>query len=68
MEWQPIETAPMDESEFIGYHLSDDGYTGDWYALVAYSGDPDWPWEDHEGKHPMEFLTHWSPLPAPPEK
>lgn len=66
-DWQPIETAPRDGSQFLGYHLSDDHYTGDWFALVDYSGDPTWPWSDFEGNHPPSFLTHWMPLPAAPE-
>lgn len=64
--WRPIETAPRDGSEFLGYHLCADAYTGDWYALVEYSGDQQWPWEDQEGRHPRGFLTHWMPPPAPP--
>lgn len=64
--WQPIETAPMDGTQFLGFHLNTDGYTGTWYTLAGYSGDPEWPWEDDEGKHPFGFLTHWMPLPAAP--
>lgn len=66
-EWQSIEAAPRDGSEFLGYHKGHDGYTGDWFALVEYSGDPEWPWADYEGKHPEAFLTHWMPLPTPPK-
>jgi hypothetical protein len=66
-QWRNIETAPRDGTEFLGYHLSTDGYTGDWFVLIEGTSDLDWPWQSYEGSHPFEFLTHWMPLPAPPE-
>lgn len=65
LDWRPIETAPRDGTEFLGYHLSTDYYTGDWSSIVEYSGDPEWPWEDYEGIHPVGFLTHWKPINPP---
>ena len=63
--WRGIESAPRDGTKFRGYHLSLDGYTENWFALVEYSGDDQWPWKDVEGKHREQFLTHWQPFLAP---
>lgn len=69
-EWQPIETAPRDGTEFLafGSYL----YEGDktetiYYRTACWSGDENWPWEDEEGKHPHGFFSHWRPL-TPPSK
>ena len=80
MEWQPIETAPKDGSKFIMARFADDGHEPD-YEVAQY--DPHtWPeyvpvgdglyrkeervlgeWRN-DNPHRM---THWMPLPAPPE-
>jgi hypothetical protein len=64
--WMPIESAPKDGSDFIGY--------GDYIAMIYYS---EW-WEGHKlvKGFKMSFThdyagknyTHWQPLPQPPEK
>lgn len=81
MEWQPIETAPKDGTQFLA--LVSNG----WYDLARFRGDLDWQfqwWTSSSGQsypvvetHPKNTdwkesytltLTHWMPLPAPPEK
>lgn len=59
MEWQPIETAPKDGSEFIGYVAT--SYQGGAVVLHWYKkyGWIDW---DYDVWEP----THWMPLPPPP--
>lgn len=68
--WQPIETAPRDGENFLGYgsyiHHGDASVT-EYCVIASYNTlSPDLPWVDDEGSHPYEFLTHWMPLPQPP--
>ena len=69
MEWQPIETAPKD-----GFFLVCSWPASDWDTTVAvvYPGsggrliaflDHD----DYEHEHLDGPVTHWMPLPAPPD-
>jgi hypothetical protein len=59
IEWQPIETAPTDETVLIywdqgvqaGYLNPEDG----WYAVAG-----------HGSKWLYQPPTHWMPLPNPP--
>ena len=64
MEWQPIETAPIDGTEVLVFGPKQDGV-----YLAAYKYG-DWcvagPWDDGW----TELLsppTHWMPLPEPPK-
>lgn len=81
-EWQPIETAPRDGTQFLA--LVSNG----WYALAAAPADAlrhEWPfqwWRSDSRQHypvvethPADtdwaatytlLLTHWMPLPPPP--
>jgi hypothetical protein len=60
MEWQPIETAPKDENDYLVCWAKSGNmmglafqYEGKWYGTC----------DDCECGTP----THWMPLPAPPE-
>lgn len=68
-EWQPIETAPRDGSDVIGFgnNFGDPtGAQGHHHGIVH--------WDDHysdfmdsgESWSRMSYLTHWMPLPPPP--
>ena len=75
-EWQPIETAPKDDSEFLAY----DSRTGkmDVCRMENIStAEPLWvcrptQWDGENGPYSNEFgyksedITKWMPLPAPP--
>ena len=56
-EWQPIETAPKDESIILVYS-TEDGWA------VATWNDGNW-WTDGGWSH---YPTHWMPLPPAPEQ
>lgn len=64
MNWQPIETAPKDGTQILGYTV--------WPALTAvrwaqesfYYGRPGW---EDEFSNVEWQPTHWMPLPPPPE-
>lgn len=67
-EWQPKATAPKDGEPFLGAIYWDD--TGEWEVLRVH-------WAEEIGKfvdatydpfqNAAENMTHWMPLPAPPE-
>jgi hypothetical protein len=63
MAWQPIETAPKDRAPILVYAESRTPRLaygvvfwrpefGEWYSLDL---------------HPFPLISHWMPLPAPPE-
>lgn len=71
MEWQPIETAPKDMTEFLAGR-----FTGNSNELHEGRIRVDW-WRSRNGGDeydgPGEFnarhwpATHWMPLPGPPQ-
>jgi len=65
MKWEPIETAPKDRYILvtgpIGYRI-DQVKWGGWLLDDTHN------WCDLNGaRHPNAAITHWMPLPAPPE-
>lgn len=60
--WQPMETAPKDGTEIIGFR--DGAMVLIWYCGPAHSaGKFEWSYSDA----PAYFEpTHWMPLPSPP--
>lgn len=69
MKWRPIETAPRDGTSFIGissYTLDANDNPILWQ--VSYVGDGSFGQFQsvHDGE-PFWDLTHWMPLPPPPE-
>jgi len=63
-EWQPIETAPKDGTEFLAWYPPDDGDDGffdiaDWIEMPKFVNADSW---TRGGLDP----THWMPLPEPP--
>ncbi|MFK3845305.1 DUF551 domain-containing protein [Stenotrophomonas sp. NPDC078853] len=66
-QWQPIESAPKDGTEFQAFKQG----IGQFTALILTSEHMDCQYEggvhcawDHEY---VEDVSHWQPLPAPPE-
>jgi hypothetical protein len=59
-EWQPIETAPKDGSQLLGWANGDYAtfrWTGGYFNLIVagtFAEDAAW------------WPTHWMPLPTPP--
>ena len=75
MDWQPIETAPKDGTEFQAWVTHGRDQKGFWEPKCRYSehgafemwGRVDYDcdgWDTYPGHTP----THWMPLPAPPVK
>lgn len=58
-EWQPIETAPKDNTVFLAWrkHATHP-------LMVRYESSYDW-FANYDGEHVYD-LTHWMPLPKPP--
>jgi hypothetical protein len=53
-QWQPIETAPKDGTEVLMYHPE--------------LGCAVWPSTENNGLGTTKDVTHWMPLPEPPEE
>lgn len=64
MEWQPIETAPKDGTEILGFRES--FVWCDKYAAIRFISDTN-EWR-HVDRAVFLNPTHWMPLPAPPAK
>lgn len=74
-EWQPIETAPKDGTEILGFERMK---TGDYFKVVYWTldgddiygngGNPVPGWTAPDDGYVGGFSpTHWQPLPDPPE-
>ena len=67
MNWEPIETAPMNGAPFLGcsvHTLDTEDFPCMWSVRFdGYMGYFRSNW-DHE---PLHQLTHWMPLPEPPK-
>lgn len=57
MEWQPIETAPKDGTVIIVY-------APDFFQTAAWT-DEKW---TNAANSWLEDVTHWMPLPKPPQE
>jgi hypothetical protein len=64
--WQPIETAPKDGSEVLLYVRGVSGYDHN-TTVSAFWGEIDWKDNAHAGCTVYGDITHWMPLPDPPE-
>jgi hypothetical protein len=71
-EWQPIETAPKDGTEILGYapgvFLNGSGRLVIWWVADRYAKEEFWAcyndrWDSNESAH----VTHWQSLPEPPK-
>ncbi|MBO1748920.1 Lar family restriction alleviation protein [Stenotrophomonas indicatrix] len=70
-QWQPIETAPKDGTAILACyarHYETNGFLPIAVRWRAYHpnarGNEEW--RDHSGAK-VRAITHWQPLPAPPE-
>ena len=61
--WQPMETAPKDDTEILIWSLGGGMYVAQ-YAYTGNDGVPRW---QPVGLPSMRIL-YWMPLPKPPEK
>lgn len=69
MDWRPISDAPRDGSRFLAYGsytYPDDAEPTEYCEVACYSGDDEWPWEDAEGLHRIEFFSHFAEIPTFP--
>lgn len=67
-EWQPIETAPKDGTQFLGIRMG--GHNDPTFFLIEglhmkYATHQTW--NGAGGQYGIR-LTHWMPLPNPPER
>lgn len=62
MNWQPIETAPIDRS-ILGFHPFSDG--GGRIIIMIWNGDGT-KWRSDTHSYLSWQPTYWMPLPAPP--
>lgn len=72
MDWQPIETAPRDGTSILAVLAGKHPETGRTFlpAVVEWSDEVGWREVDDapEDYPPHDWkLTHWMPLPPPPE-
>jgi len=73
-DWQPIETAPKDETEIDVWAIPPKG-PGCRVTNVCWTRMTDWDGREFEGwtgMYPVRFgyrhePTHWMPTPAPPK-
>lgn len=70
-QWQPIETAPRDETEILLFHAdaarwpySDSGMVIGFSSTVSAVY---WFQYEFDSHHIHPSPTHWMPLPQPPE-
>lgn len=61
-DWLPIETAPKDERDILGWCAYT---TGDFYAESIFWGSTTGTWVTTVEMEEA-FPTHWMPLPPPP--
>lgn len=61
--WQPIQTAPKDGTEFLGYNAESERMYLIERVHIEYSNETTWC--DRSGYYGIH-LTHWMPLPAAP--
>lgn len=65
--WQPIETAPKDGTAILGLCKGEVGsliMVVWWQESVWFTG---WVSGGHRSDYEDRFVTHWVPLPTPPE-
>lgn len=69
MQWQPIETAPKDDTLHVrGLIVRNKRYGNSWWEAICGRIDDDGEFLDHDGNAPWraEDYSHWIPLPEPP--
>jgi len=67
MNWQPIETAPLDGTKMLLCMLPEVGFG----VVIGYYRDsplwgPVWDWDDGHTVEAPAGATHWMPVPEPP--
>lgn len=68
-DWQPIETAPKDGTEFLACDVR---AAGEPMAVISLAAQEDillgFPWRMQGGSttYSNDAFTHWMPLPEPP--
>lgn len=65
-DWQPISTAPKDKTPILAWFNGSRPEP----IIVRYVGGLVWPWASMgalNGEYHENYVTHWQPLPEPPE-
>ena len=68
-EWQPIETAPKDGTQFLAFAKDSMSATRDYYGVAQWAeANPDFAWSVEGWFWSYATRpTHCMPLPAPPK-
>jgi len=70
MDWQPIETVPMD-GRHVDLHTGTQRICDAWFGVHdwingAPDGTPRWGWPGYRHDQMPLVFTHWRPVPAAP--
>lgn len=70
MEWQPIETAPLDKSVLLWWRPINENPHAEIVVIGHVSShEPGKWWNGQRGEYQdIWHVTHWAPLPAGPSK
>lgn len=64
-EWRPIDTAPKDGTHILA---NLETRSEQWQETLFWDGAEEWWWSVRKGDYIEYEVTHWMPLPQPPNR